>query len=153
MPARPKQRAELVVSSIRQQFHALMWKEGRIEGQTFNNGQAQLALHASTTDDARVQLELTPEIHHGNYQQRYVPGEAMFRLDSRRNRQAMEDLTIRAALAPGQVLVLGSHRERQGSLGHCFFHDASANDQGERLLLLRLLESPRDPLFASSEED
>ncbi len=152
---RPARRAELVVSPVQPQLHALVWNDAGVEGTTFDEAQAQFAVQADTGSDGRTQLQLIPEIHHGPLQQHYAGGNAMFRLDSRRKREDFGDLAIAASLAPGEVLVLGRRATHTGTLGDRFFGSADSSQVAERLILVRLSEERTDPLFAAaaSRED
>lgn len=145
----PAHRAELVVSPVQPELHALIAHDRGVEGTTYTEGQAQFAVQAEATHVGRTELRLIPEIHHGNLQQHYAGGEAMFRLDRRRQRETFDDLAIAASLAPGEVMVIGRRATQTGTLGDRFFGSPEPSPIAERLLLLRLREEASDPLFAS----
>jgi len=145
---RPAHRAEIVVSEVQPELHALVWNDRGVEGSTFVEGQAQFAIQAEPSQDGRTELRLIPEVHHGPLQQHYAGGEAMFRVDSRRRRDSFDDLAVLASLAPGEVLVLGRRSTQTGTLGDRFFGSSSPSGVAERLLLVRLSQEETDPLFA-----
>lgn len=148
---RPAHRAELVVSPVQAELHALVWRDQGVAGTTYAEGQAQFAIQAEPTPNGRTELRMIPEVHHGSLQQHYTSGEAMFRLDNRRQRESFDDLAILASLAPGEVMLMGRRATRTGTLGDRFFGSTEPAQVAERLLLIRLSEKVADPLFADPD--
>jgi hypothetical protein len=60
-------------------------------------------------------------------------------------------MAIDAALAPGQMLVLGSLVDRPGSLGHRFFTGQNDGKLEQKLLVIRLSQTQHDGLFDPPE--
>ncbi|MCE9547861.1 MAG: hypothetical protein K8T25_20510 [Planctomycetia bacterium] len=143
-----RQRGELITSGVLPEFHVLEWSEGRPRGATFQNGQAEFGVISEPAGGGHVKLELTPELHYGDYRQRYVSGEGMFRLDNSRKKKVFDDLKLTATLAPGEVLLLAARPERPGSLGDRFFRESDTTAPRPRLLLLRLSPNPHDAAFS-----
>jgi hypothetical protein len=146
---REGQHGELVCTSVHPELHVLHSQHGELHGETFKDAQPQFSIDAQRTDDGRVQLSLLPEIHHGQFHQRYVPGEGMFRLDSSRNKKVFPQLEIEATLAPGQIMMLGHCFTKKGSLGHRFFAEVSEDRTTDKLLLIRIGDTSFRSLFAS----
>ena len=67
--------------------------------------------------------------------------------------QSFEELQIIASLAPGDMLVLGCLTDRQGSLGHAFFTGRPAGPLEQKLIIVRVVHSGRDDLFAAGAVD
>ena len=99
--------------------------------------------------DGRVQIRLTPEIHHGRARNRWIAEEGMFQLDSRPDCRRYEDLSLESELLSGQTLVLGGTAVLPPeSLGHALFARSAEAGAGRRLLLIRLAQTQLDDLFA-----
>ena len=144
---RAGQHGELVASGVQAQFHVLELKEGRPQGRTFEDGQAQFTVASEPLGDGRVRLELTPEIHYGPFQQRYAPGDGTFRFDSSRKKKVLADLKLQATLSPGEVLLISGRADQPGSLGDRFFRESDGAAPRPRLLMLRVSPASSDPAF------
>ena len=144
------QRGELIASSVQAEFHVIEINEGELRGETYRDGQAQFSVRGQRNPDGQAAVTLVPEIHHGAFRQKYVPGEGMFRLDTRRDRRICDRLQIEVKLAAGQMLVLGSRPDRSGSLGYRFFHTSGSGAPQQKLLLLRLGGERPDPITMNS---
>jgi hypothetical protein len=141
------QRGELVASGVLSQFHVLETRNGRPQGQTFEDGQAQFTITSEPLGDGRVRLELTPEIHYGPFQQRFAPGEGSFRFDNSRKKKVLTDLKLSATLSPGEILMISGRPDQPGSLGDRFFRETDGAAPRPRLLLLRLSPPSGDQAF------
>ncbi len=150
LPLRTAQRSEVIASGVYDQLPVLVCQAGRISGQTYNQAQGIFAAKALPQPDGQVRLELVPELHHDQPQQRWVGDHGVLRLDASRPRQVYDDMTIKADLAPGAMLILSSLPNRQGSLGHYFFTENSARLE-QKLLIVRLSQTQHDGLLQSSE--
>ncbi len=154
----PQQRGELVMSSVHPEFHVLTWNRGELNGETFQDAQAQFALMASVEDDGRSRIKLYPEVHHGHFRQRYVRGEGMFRLDTSRKKEVFDALLIEAMVNPGQIVIVSSDAKHRGSLGHRFFNERLGDKQTSKLLLIRWADTGQEAqspfsVFASADVD
>ena len=152
MFVRQGQPGELVVASIRPELHLLQVIAGDLQGSTFHDAQPQFAVTASRTDDRRIQLTLAPEVHYGQFRQRYVPGEGMFRLENRRDKKVLDELEVQVTLGPGQIMMLGSDPARQGSLGHRFFNESLAAQSAGKLLFIRVGDSSFPSIFGEPQK-
>ncbi|HUT10653.1 MAG TPA: hypothetical protein VMY42_09155 [Thermoguttaceae bacterium] len=146
---RAAQRGEIVVSGVYDRLPVLLCEGGQLFGQTYSKAQGILAVETFPQHDGRVRVELTPEIHHGEMQQRWVGKQEMLRLEASRHRRVFEDLGISATLSPGSVLVVGSLPDRVGSLGHHFFTEGD-NHREQKLLVVRLAQTQHNGLFSPS---
>lgn len=137
---------QIFASGIYPQLHVLVCQSGEVGGQSYNQAQGIFAIKSSPQPDGRVRLELVPELHHGQHQQRWVGHPGMFRLDTSRPKQVFDDMTLIADLIPGSMLVLSSLPNREGSLGHHFFSD-TVDRLEQKLLIVRVSQTQHDGLF------
>ena len=146
----PGQRYEITASGMIEKMPVLVSEGGEIRGLTYEQAQGIFALHVDPQPDGRVQLELVPEIHHGENRQHWVGDQAIFRLETGRPKRAFEELKLTAVLGPGAMLLLGSQPNRQGSLGHYFFSESNGRDDrpDQKLILVRLSQTQHDDLVA-----
>jgi hypothetical protein len=147
---RTGQRKEIVVSGVYTQLPVLLCESGQLAGQTYRKAQAVLAVTTTALSDGRVQVELVPELHHDDAQQRWVGDQGMLRLEAGRPRRAFDEMTISATLSPGSMLLLSSVPRLPGSLGHHFFTEDNGRLE-QKLLVLRLAQTQHDELFTPPE--
>ncbi|MCS7305442.1 MAG: hypothetical protein NZ602_10100 [Thermoguttaceae bacterium] len=140
-------RSEVIASGIYEEMTILRPEPQGVGGQTFRKAQGLFGLYVQPMADARVQLELVPEVHYGEPAQRWVGDQGMFRLEVRRERQVFTELTIQSRLAPGEMLLVSCLPDREGSLGWYFFTQTTGGDPQQKLLLVRLAQTQHDPLF------
>ena len=150
LQTRAAQRYEIAASGIIEKMPVLVSEAGEIRGLTYEQAQGIFALHVDPQTDGRVQLELVPEIHHGQNRQRWVGDQAIFRLETGRAKRAFDNLKLTAVLGPGAMLLLGSQPNRPGSLGHYFFAESNGRDDrlDQKLILIRLCQTQHDDLIS-----
>ena len=146
---RAGRRAQIVASHTVHASLVALYRddEGAIRGDTFEHAQCVFSLISHPTGDGRVQLELTPEVQHGQPRQGWVGHEGAFRWDAERERRVFERLRIEAMLSPGQTIVLSSTHDAVG-LGGQFFTPDPKRQESRRVLLIRLAQTQFDDLFA-----
>jgi len=144
------QRYEIAASGVIEKMPILVSESGEIRGRTYEQAQGIFALHVAPQPDGRVQLELVPEIHHGQNRQHWVGDQAIFRLETGRPKRTFEELKLTAVMGPGAVLLLGSQPNRPGSLGHYFFLESNGHDDrlDQKLILVRLSQTQHDDLVS-----
>lgn len=149
LQTRSGQRGEIIASSVYERLPLLLSDSGEIRGQTYSQAQGMFGLIATAQSDGRVQLDLTPELHHDRPQQQWVGDQAMWRLEAGRPKRTFDDMKMSAVLAPGAILLLGSQPDRSGSLGHYFFMEKTGNDGAmeQKVLLIRLCQTQHDDLI------
>lgn len=150
---RAGKRGKILTTDIRDTLVVLTPKEGRLTGQTLQQAQCLLSVRPFPHGNA-MELELTPEIEHGQAKQRWVgqAHEGTFRLDMNRSRVVFEPLRIRPTISPGQVLVLSCTAELKG-LGRQFFAETPTGSLEHRFLLIRLAQTQLDDLFSLEADD
>jgi hypothetical protein len=142
--------ATIVASGIYPELPVLVWRSGRLSGQTWGQAQGIFAVKSLPQPDGRVRLELVPELHHDQPRVRYTGNQGVWRLDTSRPKEVYNDMAIAADLPSGAMLVLSSLPNRPGSLGHHFFTDASERRE-QKLLIIRLSQTQHDGLFNPPE--
>ena len=119
-----------------------------ITGNTFNQAQANFTVRTYPKGDGRVEIELTPEIHHGQQKSNIIGKDGSWLVQTEREVSAFENLIIKNTLAPGETLILTSTPDAKGLGGHFFSTGPSRNDT-HYILLLRLAQTQSDDLFES----
>jgi hypothetical protein len=150
LQARPAQRYEIASSSVIEKMPILVSEGGEIRGVTYEKAQGVFAMRVELEPDGRVQLELTPELQHGESRLNWVGDQSIFRQEMSRKKRPFEELKLTAVLGPGAMLLLGSQPNRPGSLGHYFFLDSNGRDErpDEKLILIRLSQTQHDDLVS-----
>ena len=150
MQTRAGQRYEIAASGLIEKMPILVSEAGEIRGLTYEQAQGIFALNVAPQPDGQVQLELVPEIHHGQNRQHWVGDQSIFRLETGRSKRAFEELKLTAVMGPGAMLLLGSQPNRQGSLGYYFFLESNGRDDrlDEKLILVRLCQTQHDDLVS-----
>lgn len=153
MHVRTGKRSEIVASGLHDQFTMLLRQDGQLRGRTFTKGQGLFALRAFPRGDGCLRLELTPELHYGEPRQKWRGNDEMLLLETSRQREILETLSLEAVLSPGQMLLLTSQPRKSGSLGQQFFAQPDQQVPEQRLLLVRLAQTQRDDLFDDIDAD
>jgi hypothetical protein len=144
------QRYEIATSSVLDKMPILASEAGELHGLTYEQAQGIFDLHVTPQPDGRVELELIPEVHHGQTRQHWVGDQSIFRLETGRPKRAFDDLKLTATLGPGAMLLLSSLPNRQGSLGHYFFLESNNRDDrfDQKLILIRVCQTQHDDLVS-----
>jgi len=150
LQVRPGRRSEVITSPIYDRLPLLSRESGQVRGRTYIKAEGRLGVKAFPETDGRVRLELTPELHHGEAQQRWIGSDGIIRLDTSRPKQVFDELKLTAALSPGQMLVMSCRGDRPGSSGHYFFTEPDSPLLGGKLLVLRLAQRTADDSFADA---
>jgi hypothetical protein len=148
-------RVELAVGNPREEITLLESTGGHVRGKTLQKAECRLALRAHLEDDGRVRVELTPELHHGEYKNniRGSGNDASFLLTQERPKRIFEELTLEPRLAPGQMLLVAARSDRPSSAGEHFFTDASGGAKPVKVLwALRAARASGDRAFADDSE-
>jgi hypothetical protein len=147
---RAGKRGEIVASGIHASVPLLLKENGQVHGQSYEKFQGELAVKSQPLGDGSVKLQLVPEVHYGDPRNRFTGADGVMRLEASRPRVVLDQMEIMASLAPGEMLVLSSARDRPGSLGHYFFSDAATGRLERKLLFIRLAQTQTDDLFGAT---
>jgi hypothetical protein len=147
MQPRIGKRHEQVVSQSYDQMSLLRCVDGQVEGRTYYKAEGRLVLRVFAEADSRVRLELTPELHHGDFKNRFASSEAMLIMKQERQKQVFEDLKLNATLAPGQMIVITCLPDVPGSIGHFFFTQLDGDKPIQKLYVIRVAQARPDRSF------
>jgi hypothetical protein len=114
--------------------------------QTYSDCQCQLAVTVTPRGDGTVELELTPEIHHGQPRQRWIGQTGLFHAEITQDTAAFDALSIQATLTPGQTFVIAASSVT-GRLSQAFCDGLCEDTAPGKLVLLRLAQTQLDDLF------
>lgn len=128
-------------------------RDGVIHGNTYQHPRVLMDLRATPLGDGRARLKLVPEIEHGEPQEVFLssPNQIAQRTEVRRKQQRWDYLAMETTLAPGQFLFCTLTDPPRG-LGQALFSTRTSERTTERVLLvIRLMSSQLDDLFAPEE--
>jgi hypothetical protein len=131
----------------------LHMKDGSIQGNTYSHPRVLMDLRATPLGDGRAKLKLTPEIQHGEPQEVFLtsPNLIAQRTEVRRKQQIWDYLAMETTIAPGQFFLCTLTDPPRG-LGQAMFSTRTSEQTTERVLLVvRLISSELDELFAPEE--
>jgi hypothetical protein len=147
MQPRLGKRHEQVVSQTYDELSLLRSVDGQVEGRTYYKADARFEMRVFAEDDSRVRIELMPELHHGEFKNRFASSEAMLIMKQERQRQIFEDLKLSATLAPGQMFVITCLPNMPGSIGHYFFTQRDGDKPVQKLYVIRVAQASPDRAF------
>lgn len=147
LQCRAARRAKVLCSKRFDQLSLLMREDGAVRGRQLQQAQCLFAIKPYPQGDGRVQLDLLPEVEHGELKQQWVGGEGTLMQRVGRDKVAFDALRISVALAPGQMLV-ASATEQPIGLGEHFFVETIAGTPSRSLIFIRLAHTQQDNLFA-----
>ncbi len=145
----PRRRIEIMASDEYDELPVITKDDsGQVSGKFFKKAQPMLALRAELESDGRVNLSVTPEVHHGQSRMKVKAGtQGVMQLDSSRGREVFDTLASRATLAPGDMYVVSVLPDHSGSLGHHFFTETNSGKLEQKLIVIRLSQTQHDDLF------
>ena len=145
--ARAGKRIELAIPRVREEMSLLEAIDGRVGGGTYRKAECRMALRAFPETDGRVRLELTPEVHYGEFKSRTRGSDGVFIRTQQRDKKIFEELKLEPALAAGQMLLITCRPDRSGTVGWHFFTDATADKPVAMLWVLRVARAAPDRAF------
>jgi hypothetical protein len=145
--AQQGKRTELVIPHVREEMSLLEFDGGQARGKTYRQAECRLALRAFNERGGRVQLELTPEVHYGEFKSRVRGSDGMWLFTQERAKRVFHELKLEPALAAGQMFVITSRPDRSGSAGHHFFTDTSGDKPVTVLWVIRVSRAAPDRVF------
>ncbi|MCA9179526.1 MAG: hypothetical protein KDB14_33955 [Planctomycetales bacterium] len=121
-------------------------EEGTLRGRTYQQARCLLAIRCFPEGDGSVRVQVMPEIEHGETKPRHFGDGGLWQVRVGQEREVFERLAAELEISPGETLIVSCTPERKG-LGGRFF----GVDEGRSLLLLRLVQTQMDNLFAPEE--
>jgi hypothetical protein len=146
-------RTELAIPHVREEISLLECVDGAARGKTYHKAECRLALRVFNEEAGRVQLELTPELHYGEFKSRVKGSDGMWLWTQERAKRVFHELKLEPRLASGQMFLITSRPERSGSAGHHFFTDASGDKPITMLWVFRVAQATPDSAFDDSPNE
>jgi hypothetical protein len=153
MQPRIGERRDLVTSAVHDQIALFRHVDKQVEGKTYHKAEGRLALRVFRESDGRTRLELTPELHHGEFKSRVRGSDGIMILKQERQMELFDELKMSATLAPGQMLLITCQPDRPGTVGHCFFTQADGEKPIQKLYVLRVSQARPDRSFYEAPAD
>ena len=143
----PGKRHEQVLSSVYEQMVLLQNIDGQVRGRTYNKAEGRMAMRVMPESDGRVRLDLIPELHHGEFKNRFSGSEAVLVMKQERPKEVFDELRLTPSLAAGQMLVVTCLPDRPGSIGHYFFGVPGSEKPMQKLYVIRVSQAGPDRAF------
>lgn len=140
-------RTELTLGGMHESLVLLESIDAQVGGKTYHKAECRFGLRAYSESDGKVRLELTPELHHGEFQNRRRGNDGAWMLTQERPKRVFHELQMEPKLAPGQMLLVASLPGRTGSAGYHFFTDTSGDKPAPRLWVIRAARAASDTAF------
>jgi hypothetical protein len=124
-------------------------KDGRAGGETLEGVQAYLSVVPHLLGENRVTMRLTPQVEFGEAKRNATPAPNLtgFEIKVERESRILDDLKWSVDLAAGDVIVVGCHPDRKGTVGRLMFVREKDGKQIQSVLVIRALRPSRDDLF------
>jgi hypothetical protein len=151
LQTRNGKRNEVVCSGTYDRLPLLQLEEEQIGGKTYQHADGRFALKSFAQVPCGVELDLVPEVHHGEQQPRWVGADGVLRLDPGKPREVFENLRMRVSLVPGEMLVMTNLPDHPGSLGHYFFTQPTSERTSQKLLVIRVAGTTDSEEFGDEE--
>lgn len=112
-------------------------ESGVKEGQ-YLQAQGLFRCRVERTQSGWVELEVTPEIHHGQHQRRPEANDTAWDWTGRQEVETLYRQRFRIGLNQGESLVLGAVGEQVDSVGARFLRTNENGSQSEKLIVIRV---------------
>lgn len=148
LQCRSGERHQLMLAEVHDELSVLWRDEGRVHGTTFSGAQPMFVLRAFPQQSGQVRIVLAPQILHGDPQTKWVGRDGMFLMETGKQQEKFDDLTMELTLAPGEYLLVGSS-DAGGGLGECLFH-APDHPGKRKMIVFRLAQTQLDDLHPAA---
>ncbi len=141
--------ATIQASELQQSVHVLLNTENGLQGKSYDEVQGAYSLCAETLPGQMVEVQLIPELQHGEFRNRYGGSDqGAFVVTPSRERQVFDQMKMTVTLAAGEMLIVTGVPETPGSLGSAFHAERRAGVAEQKLILVRLLQVPDSEILA-----
>lgn len=147
LQCRAARRAKILCSKRFEQLSLLTLDNGAVRGKNLQQAQCLFSLKPYPQGDGRVQIDLLPEVEHGELKQQWVVGEGTLMQRVGRDKVSFDALRISQLISPGQMLAISAAEQPRG-LGEHFFVESVGGTPSRSLLFVRLALTQQDNLFA-----
>jgi hypothetical protein len=145
--------ATVQASELRDHVNVLVNGDDGLRGDSYEQVEAVYTLRAEPAAGQQVALRLTPELRHGELRNRYSGGDrehGIFIVKPSRERRTYDQLMLSTKLSAGELLVVGCLPDAPGSLGRLFHGVDVAGPAEQKLVLVRLLQTPPSEILADA---
>ena len=148
---RAGQAGQIVMSkSVKENITVITSDSQYAAAERFNQAQCQFQIKTYPQGDGRVRIELTPQIHHGDPRAEFTGQDGAWLLKTQRAVKQYDTVPIEAMISPGESLLLSADAHNKG-LGRQFFVINDDDEKTNHLLLMRLVHTQYDDLYAPNE--
>jgi hypothetical protein len=148
---RAGQAGQIVMSkSIKENITVITSDSQYAAAERFSQAQCQFQIKTYPQGDGRVRIELIPQIHHGDPRAEFTGQDGAWLLKTQRSVKQYDAVPIAALISPGESLLLSADSHNKG-LGRQFFVINDDDEKTNHLLLMRLVHTQYDDLFAPNE--
>lgn len=148
---RAGQAGQIVMSkSVKENITVITSDAQYAAAERFSQAQCQFQIKTYPQGDGRVRIELIPQIHHGDPRAEFTGQEGAWLLKTQRAVKQYDAIPIEAIISPGESLLLSADSHNKG-LGRQFFVINDDDEKTNHLLLMRLVHTQYDDLFAPDE--
>ncbi|MFP6621714.1 MAG: hypothetical protein VB877_20385 [Pirellulaceae bacterium] len=137
---------------IQPTMHMVFRDDDYASGETFHRAQCALEIRTYPQGDGRVRIQLLPEIQHGDMRSQYVGHDGSWLLNNNRETRSFSSLAMEVLMTPGESLALSCTPEVKG-LGQHMFADGKHDSDTQYLVLIRLVQTQFDELFAPDQSN
>lgn len=145
--ARVGKRTELVIPRVHDEMSLLECVDGQAGGKTYHKAECRLALRAFDDAPGRVKLELTPELHYGEFKSRVRGSDGMWLWTQERAKRVFHELKLEPTLAAGEMFLITSRPDQSASAGDHFFTDTRGDKPVPMLWVFRVARASPDRAF------
>ncbi len=110
------------------------------EVRTLNNCRCVFRIKSEQLEPGWIKFEFVPELHYGTAQLRHTATSDDWRLQSRQEVLPLYRQSFHLQLNSGELAVMSSLGEDNTSIGHNFFIGGGANQQTQRVLVLKIAD-------------
>ncbi len=141
--------ATIQASEVQSSLHVLLNTESGLQGKSYEEVQGVYSLRAESLPGQQVEVQLIPELQHGELRNRYAGSDqGIFVVTPSRERKVFDEMKMSVSLAAGEMLVVTGVPETPGSLGSAFHTERTAGVAEQKLVLVRLLQVPDSEILA-----
>lgn len=138
---RARESFEFWASKSYPELPLLLAMDGQVRGRTYEQAQGLLSVKSQPLPTGQARLEITPGLKHGASRQQFLPEQGQFQMIVGQPTEYIERLRFETDLAPGQLLLVASRREKPGSMGHYFLTQNHDGKLEQQLLVIRLAQT------------
>jgi len=140
-------RTELAIPGVRDRLTLLEAINGEIHGKTYHQAECRIALRAFPESDGSVRVQLTPELHSGEFKSRFRGSDGVLMYTQEREKKIFTELMLEPALAPGQMLLVTRRPDQPSTAGWHFFTNPTGEKPQAVLWVFRAARAAADPAF------